>query len=123
MPEVKVKEGEDLNGLGMILKQILDKNLQDHEKYRSIEKLKATVVIKANDADVSITLHFEDGEIHIQNDVMDKPTAYMEGGFEALADICSGVVGPIKALITRRIRARGNLFRLLKASKIMISKE
>ena len=39
MPEVKIKQGEELNGLGTMLKEIMDTNLKDPKKYKSIEKL------------------------------------------------------------------------------------
>ena len=54
MPEVKVKEGEELNGLGTMLKEIMDTNLKDPKKYKSIEKLKGSMVIRES----SLEFHF-----------------------------------------------------------------
>ena len=122
MTEVKVKQGQELNGLGVMLKEIMDKNLKDPQKYRSVEGLNASVVIKETTSGVAITLHFKLGDIEIQNDAIDKPTAYMEAGFENLAYISSGQLSPIKAILTRKLKTGGNLLTLLKISNITVLK-
>jgi putative sterol carrier protein len=122
MAGIRVKEGEELNGLGEMLKGIIDGNLKDPQKYRSIEKLQASVVIKETTSDVAVTLHFKQGEIEIQNDAIDKPTACMEAGFENLAYISSGQLSPIKAILTGKLKANGNLLTLLKISNITVLK-
>lgn len=120
MPEVKVKAGEQLNGLGRMLKETIDTNLQDSKKYKRIEKLKASVVIKESTSGVAVTLHFRQGEIEIQNDAIDKPNAYQEAGFENMAYISSGQISPTMALLTRKVKARGNLLVLMKIAPLMV---
>ena len=122
MPEVKVKAGEELNGLGKMLKETIDTNLQDSKKYKRIEKLKASVVIKESTSGVAVTLHFRQGEIEIQNDAIDKPNAYQEAGFENMAYISSGQINPTMALLTRKVKARGNLLVLMKIAPLMVLK-
>ena len=122
MAEVKIKQGEELNGLGGMLKGIIDENLKDPKKYRSVEKLKASVVIREATSCVAITLHFRQGDMEIQNDAIDKPTAYMEAGFENLAYISSGQLSPIKAILTRKLKTGGNLLTLLKILNITVLK-
>ena len=122
MPEVKVKAGEKLNGLGRMLKETIDTNLQDSKKYKRIEKLKASVVIKESTSGVAITLHFRQGEVEIQNDAIDKPNAYQEAGFENMAYISSGQINPTMALLTRKVKARGNLLVLMKIAPLMVLK-
>jgi putative sterol carrier protein len=122
MPEVKVKAGEQLNGLGKMLKETIDTNLQDSKKYKRIEKLKASVVIKESTSGVAVTLHFRQGEIEIQNDAIDKPNAYQEAGFENMAYISSGQISPTMALLTRKVKARGNLLVLMKIAPLMVLK-
>lgn len=122
MTELKVKEGEKLNGLGVMLKEIIDENLRDPKKNKAVENLKGSVVVKETSTGVAVTLHFRQGEIEIQNDAIDKPSAYMEAGFENLAYISSGQIGPTRALLTGKMKARGNLFKLMKISKITVLK-
>ncbi|MFC2050132.1 SCP2 sterol-binding domain-containing protein [Chloroflexota bacterium] len=122
MAEVKIKQGEELNGLGVMLKEIIDGNLKDPKKYRSVERLKASVVIREATSGVAITLNFKQGEVEMQNDAIDKPTAYMEAGFENLAYISSGQISPIIAMLTGKLKAGGNLLTLLKISNITVLK-
>jgi len=51
--EVKVKEGEELNDLGVMLKEIMDTNLKDPKKYKSVEKVKGSAVIKESTSGVA----------------------------------------------------------------------
>jgi putative sterol carrier protein len=122
MSEVKVKEGEELNGLGLMLKEIMDTNLKDPAKYKSVEKMKASVVIKESTSGVAVTLCLDQGKLELQNDAIAKPTAYMEAGFENLAHISSGQLNPIVAILTGRLQSGGNPLLLLKISKIMVVK-
>lgn len=122
MTEVKVKAGEDLNGLGTMLKEIMDTNLKDPKKYKSVEKVKGSIVIKESTSGVAVTLHLDQGELELQNDAIAKPTAYMEAGFENLAHISSGQLNPILAMLTGKLKSGGNPLLLLKISKIMVLK-
>lgn len=119
MVEVKVKQGQELNGLGTMLKEIMDRNLKDPKKYRTVEKVKGSVVIRESTSGVAVTLHLNQGELELQNDSMARPTAHMEAGFENLAHISSGQLNPIVAILTGKLKSRGNPLLLLKISKIM----
>ena len=122
MNEVGVKTGEELNGLGAMLKEIMDTNLKDPKKYKSVENVKGSVVIKESTSGVSVTLHVDRGRLELRNDAIANPTAYMEAAFENLAHISSGQLNPILAMLTRKIKSGGNPLLLLKVSKIMVLK-
>jgi putative sterol carrier protein len=122
MTAIEVKEGEELNGLGVMLKEIMDANLADPQKHKSVEKVKASVVIRESTSGVAVTLHLNQGKLALQNDAIAKPTAYMEAGFENLAHISAGQLNPVVAILTRRLKSRGNPLLLLKISKIMVAK-
>jgi putative sterol carrier protein len=122
MTVIKVKEGEELNGLGVMLKEIMDTNLADPQKHKSVEKVKASVVIRESMSGVAVTLHLNQGRLELQNDAIARPTAYMEAGFENLAHISAGQLNPVVAILTRRLKSRGNPLLLLKISKIMVAK-
>jgi putative sterol carrier protein len=122
MTVIKVKEGEELNGLGVMLKEIMDTNLADPEKHRSVEKVQASVVIREATSGVAVTLHLNKGKLELQNDAIANPTVYMEAGFENLAHISAGQLNPIVAMLTGRLKSRGNPLLLLKISRIMVMK-
>ena len=122
MTEVGVKTGEELNGLGAMLKEIMDTNIKDPKKYKSVKNVKGSVVIKESTSGVTVTLHLDRGKLELQNDAVANPTAYMEAGFENLAHISSGQLNPIVAILTGKMKSKGNPLLLLKISKIMILK-
>jgi len=122
MTEVKLKEGEELNGLGAMLKDIMDTNLKDPRKCKSIGRAKGTVVVKESTSGVAVTLHLDGGQLRLENDAISKPTAYMEAGFENLAHISSGQLNPVVALLTGRLKSGGNPLLLLKISKLLALK-
>jgi putative sterol carrier protein len=122
MAEVIVK-GEDLSGLGWTIKSLIDGNMEKPEIWEKIRKIKGTMVIKETDADVVNTVFFNEGEISVQDGAVPNPTARVAANFDALTELTSGQVGPIKALLTRKIKAGGNLLKLLKMAKAVIVKE
>ena len=122
MTEIGVKTGEELNGLGAMLKEIMDANLKDPKRYKSVENVKGSVVIKESTSAVAVTLHLDRGKLELQNDAVANPRAYMEAGFENLAHISSGQLNPVVAILTGKLKSRGNPLLLLKISKIMVLK-
>ena len=114
--------GEELNGLGMTLKQIIEKNLTLPDIMEKAGRLKGNLVVREKQSGISSTIIFDQGDVTIQNDAFEKPTAFIEAGFLDLADISSGRVGPVKALLTGKIKAKGNLIKLLKLSRLLINR-
>jgi putative sterol carrier protein len=121
MSGIEISGGE-LNGLGMTLKQIIENNLKIADVKAKVETLKGTLVVRERQSKVAATIFFDKGTVKIQNDAVDRPTAFIEAGFLELADISSGRVGPIRAVLTRKIKASGNLIKLLKMSQSLITR-
>lgn len=122
MGEVKVNE-DDLNGLGWTIKSLIDANMENPKVWNSIKKIRGSLVVRETGADVAVTVFFDKGEIEIQDGAINKPSAYVAAGFDELAELTSGQVGPIRALLTGKIKAGGNLLRLLKMAKAVINRE
>jgi putative sterol carrier protein len=114
--------GEELNGLGMTLKQIIENNLKIENVKARVETLKGILVVRERQSKVAATIFFDKGMVKIQNDAVDRPTASIEAGFLELADYSSGRMGPIRAVLTGKIKARGNLIKLLKMSQSLITR-
>jgi putative sterol carrier protein len=114
--------GEELNGLGLTLRQIIEDNMQIPEVKKKVRSLRGTLVVREKQSRISVTIFFNKGNLMIQNDALDKMTAFIEAGFLELADISSGRLGPIKALLSGKIKARGNLIKLLEMSHVLISR-
>jgi putative sterol carrier protein len=122
MSEVEIR-GENLNGLGWTLKSLLDDKLDDPGIKSALARLSGTLVVTETGAGVSSTLFFQGDSLEIADGGVDKPTAWLSGEFDQLSELISGQVGPVRALITRRIKAGGNLLKLLAMAKVIISKE
>jgi putative sterol carrier protein len=114
---------EELSGLAWILKQVMNETLEDPKTWNAIKKLKGTLVIRETDSHAAVSIFFHNGELRIQNGAIDQPTAFVEGKFEELSEISMGQNGPLWALLSRKIKARGNLFKLVKMSKVIISRK
>lgn len=122
MPEVSVI-GEDLSGLGWTLKSLIDANITDPVVWNKVKKIRGTLVIRETGAGVAVTIFFEEGDIKIQDGAITNPSARLAAGFDELSEIVGGQIGPVNALITGKIKAGGNLLRLLKMARAIISKE
>ena len=121
MSRVEIIGGE-LNGLGMSLKQLIEDNLKIPDAKEKVDRLKGNLVVREKQSGISSTIIFDKGNVGIQNGPLEKPTAFIEAGFLELADISSGRLGPIKALLAGKIKAKGNLIKLLKMSQALISR-
>jgi putative sterol carrier protein len=122
MEEVTVI-GEDLNGLGWTLKSLMDQNLEKPGIYEKVRKIKGSLVVRETGADVAVTVLFLQGRFQIKNEAIAQPSAYLAASFEHLSELTSAQVHPIKALLTGKIQARGNLLKLLKMARAVISRE
>lgn len=122
MGEVKVK-GEDLNGLGWTIKSLIDGNMEKPKVWDRVKKIRGSLVVRETGAGVAATVFFDKGEIEIQDGALKRPSAHLAAGFDELAEITSGQVGPIRALLTGKIKAGGNLLKLLKMAKAVIDRE
>ena len=122
MAEVKVK-GEDLSGLGWALKSLIDANVSKADLWQSLRKIRGTLVVRETGADVAVTIFFEGDDIFIQDGAIDRPNAYLSAGFDQISEVAGGRIGPIRALLTGKIKAGGNLLKLLKMAKAIVSTE
>ena len=122
MAEVSVLD-QDLNGLGWTIKSLMDQNLAREDVHKIAAKLRGSLVVTESESDVSVTLVYGQRGVSIQNGAQPRPTATLQGDFEGLSQVISGQTGPIKAVLTGKIRAGGNLFKLLTMAKTLISRE
>jgi putative sterol carrier protein len=113
--------GEELNGIGRMIKSLMEGSLGDPEVSRKADRLKGSLVMKDPGTGVTATVFFNKGEISIQNGAVARPSAFVEAGFDALGEISSGRLGPmVKALMSRKVKARGNLLKLLKMTQVIL---
>lgn len=122
MAEIEIV-GEDLNGLGWVVKSLMEQNLEKPDISRRVSRISGRLVVTETGAGVSVTVFFDRGRYRIQDGEVGRPSARLSSDFEGLSDLTSGRIGPIRALLTGRIKASGNLIKLLKMSRAVIVQE
>jgi len=122
MSEVKVLD-DDLNGLGWTLKSLLDQNLERPDVQKVVNKIEGTLVVTEKETDVSVTVSFHRGDLAIRNGAVQRPSASLSGGFEELSEVISGQIGPVRAVLTGRVKAGGNLIKLLGMARAIIARD
>ena len=88
MAEIILAEAEKAVGLAMMLKDLLEQNLQRHpEKIKDFEALDNSIAITAPDIDVSVTLLFEKGRLTIYNGIVDQPAIMITANSDMLLEL------------------------------------
>lgn len=114
MIKVEVRGGEKLNGLGIMMKRFIEAGVDE----RKLEGFECSLVI-STDYDIAITLFFENGELAIQNGTIEKSDLLVEGGLKELGDLCTRKINPVWAMLTKKIRLKGNPLKFLKVRRIL----
>ena len=122
--EVKVTKSAQEIGLAVMLADLLKQNVADNPIKKQIFNLmKGNVVIKATDADVEVTLHFDKGKLTVYGGKKGKPDLEIESDSETIVNlgqlktvlfmpvfIDSTGREAVKKMLTRELVIRGMLF-------------
>lgn len=82
MPEVKIVEINKISIAGLIIKRIIDNNLQDDRKYRKISRVDSIINIQAGRMKLQLILNR--GDIEVKAGHHPNPTASVSGTLEAI---------------------------------------
>lgn len=99
----------------LILKRIMERNLQDDKVLKKVQNLNADIFLKVGE--MTSTLIFRKGDIEIREGKVSNSSSYIEG---SLSDFISIALGkyPLMAFLKRKIKLGGNLFNLLPLVKV-----
>jgi len=111
MAEVVLDQPETMNLLGLILKSILEGNLELEKKARKAAKINGKIGVQAGE--MKITLHCDAGQFKIVRGHGDKSNARVRGGLKPFLEIALGG-GLVQPVIDGDVRIGGNPFLLLK---------
>jgi hypothetical protein len=116
MDAVMIEEPRQMNLLGLILSEVIARNLVDSEKAARFLKLSAEVVVRAGP--MCVTLKFKEGKVHILRGAVKNAHAEVHGSLDALMALSlgGGLIGP---WLSGRIKTRGNLLLLLKIRSLL----
>jgi hypothetical protein len=105
-PQISVcaQEGQDLNGLGMMMQQYLEQNLADFEhKVREGKRIRGSFTVEM-EGGVASTITFEGDKILIQNDVAARPDLYLKGSYMVMSKVIAGQANPFTELLRKNIK-------------------
>jgi len=107
-----------MNLLGLILANIIERNLSQPLLLERFQKLSGSLNVQAREMRVSLT--FEGGKLVVSRDMAETPRAAVSGGLDSLMNLSlgGGMVGP---WLTGRLKTRGNLFFLLKIKPLLVA--
>jgi len=120
-PRVTVgsREGERLNGLGMMMVQYLEQNLADFEyKAQQGLNIRGRVSVEVEKG-IAITTCFEGDHIQVENGVCGNPDLFLRSSFITLSEVLSGKANPFKELLRGKVKLGALPRRPIQSLKIL----
>lgn len=104
---VSAVEGQNLNGLGMMIQQYLEQNFADFDhKVEAGLRIRGRVCVEVEKG-IATTVSFQGEEILIQNGPGEHLDLYLQSSYLLLANILSGKANPFVEVMKGNIKLRG----------------
>jgi len=101
---VRYSDKEPVNGLGMMMGQYLEQNLEEFQvKVRQALKLNISAALEV-DKGISSTIHFSRTDIMIENRLSDRADLCLKSSYLLLADVLAGKANPFFEVIKGNIK-------------------
>jgi len=113
------REGEELNGLGMMMCQYIEQNLADFEyKVRQGLSIRGRVSVEVEKG-VAITTRFEGKRIQVENGVCSNPDLFLKSSYITLSEVLSGKASPLRELFKGSLKLGAVPRRPIQSFKIL----
>lgn len=106
VPQIAVvaKEGERLNGLGMMMLQYLEQNFSDfREKQEAGRRIQGCMSVEVEKG-IGVTLDFQGDRIVIENGVREEPDLHLRSSYLLLSRVLSGKANPYLEVLRGNVR-------------------
>lgn len=101
---VEFANGQKVNGLGMMIGQYLEQNLEEfEEKVKQALRLNIATSIEVEKG-ISTTIKFVRDRISIQNGVTDDTHLHLKSSYATLADVLTGKMNPFRGVMRGEIK-------------------
>jgi hypothetical protein len=101
---VEFLKDEKTNGLGMMIGQYLEQNLDEFEKkVKQARKLNISTSVEVEKG-IATTITFSPDRILIQNGVSKNSHLHLKSSYMTLADVLSGKMNPVKGVVSGEIK-------------------
>ncbi len=95
---------ETVNGLGTMIGQYLEQNIEEFEKKRKQAlKLKICTSVEM-DKGIATTIRFNKDKIFIKNGIAEDSDMHMKGSYLVLANIVTGKANPVKEILKKNVQ-------------------
>jgi hypothetical protein len=113
---VTIDEPARMSLLGLIIGNVLERNLDKPELLRRAERVRGDVVVQAGE--MVVTLVFAGGPVTVRRGRVERPRASVQGSLGAFTDLATGggMIGPV---LRGRLKPRGSWLMLLKLRKLL----
>lgn len=116
---VRAVEGQALNGLGMMLLQYLEQNLDEFEqKAKAALRLRGRFSVEVEKG-IATTLSFRGDTIEIENGVGRDPDLHLQSSYLLLSRILSGKANPYLEVVRGNIKLRAFPRRPIRSLKVL----
>jgi hypothetical protein len=117
---VSSTDEESLNGLGKMMIQYLEQNLEDFPfKTKQALGIRGRLVVEVEQG-IAITISFEGERIRIENGVAHVTALHLAGPFSVLANVLSGKSSPLIEVVKGHIKVKSFLKRPVQSLKIFL---
>lgn len=115
-PAVTIDDPPRMNLLGLILGNIIERNLADPARQRGAARLRGDVVVQAGE--MIVTLSFAESGVTVRRGAAARPRAAVRGSLDTLMGLAlgRGMVGPVLA---GRLKPQGSLLQLLRMRRLL----
>ena len=116
MPQVVLKDPESMNLMGLFLKTILERNMENASKAAVIQNMRATIDVKGGKMGVSLII--DRGTITIERGSPQRSNSRIAGTLDSMLSICTGgsYVAPV---LSGKVKIGGNPFLLLRLLSLL----
>ena len=116
MEHVTIDDPPRMNLLGLLLGNIIQRNLDDEARLRRFQKMSGALEVHAGE--MCVTLTFAEGKMTVSRGPADKPKATVSGAMDALLGMALGG-GMVWPWLAGRIKTSGNLLMLLNLKPLL----
>lgn len=117
-PRVIIEDPPRMNLLGLMLGSLVERNARREDLARLLSALNGSVMVQAGE--MHVTLAFDQGTLTITRRIPDRPSAMVSGSMDSLLGLALGR-GLVGAYLSGRLKAKGNLFFLLKMRPLLVA--
>lgn len=109
MSAIRVDRLDSMNLLGLFVRDLMERNLARPPAAARARRLRGRVALKAGR--MAVTLCFHNGEVALERGADERANAAVEGSLAAFLRLGLGQ-NPLRAVLTRQVKVRGNLWLL-----------